>query len=122
MSRLTRVFGVVIFCCATYIVVSAQSFHHVDLQAAVQTVNAASAIVMNADTEEVLWSQNAEETRPIASLTKLMTATVVMESGIDLNRTVKIVPNDVRKASTTYLRANDRVSVETLLYLMIFQK
>ena len=119
MSILTRVLSVVVLVCCAYLVVSAQAFHHVDLQTAVPTVNAASAIVMNADTEEVLWSQNAEETRPIASLTKLMTATVVMESGIDVNRLVKIVPTDVRKASTTYLRVNDRVSVETLLYLMM---
>ena len=98
MSILTRVLGVVILCCATYIVVSAQAFHHVDLQTAVPWVNAQSAIVMNADTEEVLWSQNAEETRPIASLTKLMTATVVMESGIDVNRLVKIVPTEIGRA------------------------
>lgn len=119
MSKLTRVLGVVLLCCATYIVVSAQTTTEPNLRELVSTVNARSAIVVNADTHEVLWSQNANTTRPIASLTKLMTATVVMESGINLDTVVKIVPSDVRKASTTYLRTNDRVSVETLLYLMM---
>lgn len=119
MSILTRALGVVLLVCCAYLVVSAQTAFHPNLQDMVSSVNAQSAIVVNADSAEVLWSQNAEVTHPIASLTKLMTAVVVMNSGIDLNRTVKILPSDVRKASTTYLRSSDRVTVETLMYLMM---
>jgi D-alanyl-D-alanine carboxypeptidase/GH24 family phage-related lysozyme (muramidase) len=119
MSILTRALGVVILCCAAYVAVSAQTAFHADLRARVSSVNAQSAIVMDADSAEILWSQNADTTRPIASLTKLMTAAVVMDSGLALDHIVKIAPSDVRRASTTYLRSNDRVSVETLLYLMM---
>lgn len=115
MSKLTRALGVVLLVvCGGIPVASAQS-----LQDQITHVNAQSAVVVNVDTEEVVWAQNPELVRPIASLTKLMTAAVVMDSGIELARPVTIQSADVRKASTTYLRMNDRVDVETLLYLMM---
>lgn len=114
MSILTRILSVVVLVCCAASAVSAQT-----VVQSVPSVNAQSAIVINADTNDVVWSQDADVVRPIASLTKIMTATVVMDSGINLEQIVKILPSDVRRASTTYLRSNDRVSVETLLYLMM---
>ena len=43
--------------------------------------SAASAILMEADSGRVLYEQNADEPRLIASITKLMTALVALESG-----------------------------------------
>ena len=118
MSLLTRAgIGVILVCC-TYLAVSAQISASPNLREIVSSVNARSAIVMNADTHEVLWSQDAERTHPIASLTKLMTAVLVDDSGIPLDTTVSILHSDISRASTTYLRLHDRVTVETLLYLM----
>lgn len=119
MSALTRALGVVVLCCATYIVVSAQTVAHPNLHEYVSSVEARSAIVMHADSDEVIWSQNADVTHPIASLTKLMTAAVVANSEVDREQMVDITASDVRRASTTYLRLHDRVSVESLLYLMM---
>lgn len=119
MSILTRALSVVFLVCCAYWVVSAQTAVSSNLQDMVPSVNAQSAIVMHADSEEILWSQNADTALPIASLTKLMTAAVVIDSGLDLERVVRIIPSDVKRASTTYLRSNDRVTVETLLYLMM---
>jgi serine-type D-Ala-D-Ala carboxypeptidase (penicillin-binding protein 5/6) len=42
---------------------------------------AASAIVVDAATGAVLWEKNSRVRRPIASTTKIMTATLVLESG-----------------------------------------
>jgi serine-type D-Ala-D-Ala carboxypeptidase (penicillin-binding protein 5/6) len=45
------------------------------------TVQASSAILVDAATGTVLWEKNARVRRPMASTTKIMTATLVLESG-----------------------------------------
>ena len=50
----------------------------------VPDLRAAAAIVYNPDTNEVLWEQNSQSQRSIASITKVMTATVFLENNPDL--------------------------------------
>ncbi len=85
----------------------------------VPDVRAEAAIIYDPMTREVLWSSNAEAERSIASITKVMTALVVLESGIDLATPVKVVQADVARASTTYLRAGYTVTTEDLLNLTL---
>jgi len=44
-------------------------------------VQAAAAILVDAETGQVLYEKNADERRPIASTTKIMTALVILERG-----------------------------------------
>src|SRR5688500_13500974 len=44
-------------------------------------VQAASAIVVDVVTGQVVWEKNARVRRPMASTTKIMTATLILESG-----------------------------------------
>jgi serine-type D-Ala-D-Ala carboxypeptidase (penicillin-binding protein 5/6) len=53
-------------------------------------VTAHSAAVMDVDSGKLLYDDNADEKRQIASLTKLFTATIVMERVKDLNEPVTI--------------------------------
>ena len=46
------------------------------------------ALVLDQDTDEVLFSKNPQAVLPIASLTKLMTALVVTEAGLPLDETL----------------------------------
>ena len=85
----------------------------------VPDVRAAAAIIYNPVTREVLWESNAEDERSIASITKVMTALVVLESGMDLTEPVKVVRSDVARASTTYLRLGYTVTGEDLLNLLL---
>lgn len=85
----------------------------------VPDVRAEAAIIYNPVTREVLWSSNAESERSIASITKVMTALVVLESGMDLHEPVKVVSSDVARASTTYLRLGYTVTGEDLLNLLL---
>jgi len=85
----------------------------------VPDVRAEAAIIYNPATREVLWSSNAESERSIASITKVMTAVVVFESGIDLNAPVTVQMSDVSRASTTYLRKGYQVTVDDLLNLLL---
>ena len=47
---------------------------------------AAAAIIYDPETNEVLFEENAQELRSIASITKVMTALVFLESLTDLGR------------------------------------
>lgn len=85
----------------------------------VPDVRAEAAIIYDPVTREILWQSNAESERSIASITKVMTALVVIESGADLSETVAIERSDVSRASTTYLRAGYKVTGEDLLNLLL---
>ncbi len=82
-------------------------------------VRAAAAIVLDPVTGDALWELNAREPRPIASITKVMTAMLFLEQEPDLSRDVVISRRDVRRASTTYLRRGERVSLRDLVHLAL---
>ena len=46
----------------------------------VPDVRAAAAIIYDPDTQQVLWEENSQTPRSIASITKVMTATVFLET------------------------------------------
>lgn len=85
----------------------------------VPDVRAEAAIIYNPVTNEVLWETNSHDQRSIASMTKVMTAVVFLESNPDLTSEVVIDRRDVYAASTTYLRRNERVRVDDLLHLLL---
>ena len=84
--------------------------------------SASSAILMEAGSGRVLYEQNAHEPRLIASITKLMTALVALESGHDLQEEVTILPEWAgAEGSSIYLRPGEKVTLETLLYGMLLR-
>jgi D-alanyl-D-alanine endopeptidase (penicillin-binding protein 7) len=85
----------------------------------VPDVRAAAAIIYDPDTNEILWEENAQTQRSIASITKVMTATVFLENSPDLTQPVTIARSDVFQASTTHLHANDKVTTDDLLHLLL---
>src|SRR5207253_6948747 len=87
--------------------------------AVVPDLHAEAAIIYDPITNEILWEQNSQAQRSIASITKVMTATVFVEDDPDLTQPVTIVRSDVLHASTTYLRANDKVTADDLLHLLL---
>ena len=79
--------------------------------------SATSAILMEAESGRVLYEQNADEPRLIASTTKLLTALVALESGKSLSDVVTIQEEDTQtEGSSLYLKPGERVKLETLLY------
>jgi D-alanyl-D-alanine endopeptidase (penicillin-binding protein 7) len=87
--------------------------------ALVPDLRADAAIIYDVKTGEVLWEQNAQDQRSIASITKVMTAVVFLEGNPDLTQDVVIVRDDTRGASTTFLRVNERVKFDDLLHLTL---
>lgn len=85
----------------------------------VPDVRAAAAIVFNPQTNEVLWEANSHDQRPIASLTKLMTALTFLADDPDLSRRVTVTAADVRNASVTYLRSGESVALGDVLHFTL---
>ena len=85
----------------------------------VPDVRAAAAIIYNPETNQVLWEENSQTQRSIASITKVMTATVFLENNPDLTQPVAVQRGDVFQASTTFLHANDKVTTDDLLHLLL---
>jgi D-alanyl-D-alanine endopeptidase (penicillin-binding protein 7) len=56
-------------------------------------LRSASAIVIDSEGREI-YSKDADTVRPIASITKLMTAMVIIDSGLDLEEKVTITKDD----------------------------
>lgn len=79
-----------------------------------------SAILMEATTGAVLYTQNAEEALPPASVTKIMTLLLVMEAvdagTIHLDDTVTVSANAASMGgSQVYLKEGEQMSLEDLL-------
>jgi serine-type D-Ala-D-Ala carboxypeptidase (penicillin-binding protein 5/6) len=95
----------------------------IEVTAAPQGVKAKGAILVDAATGQVLWGRGLDTERPMASVTKVMTALVVLESG-HLDREIQ-----VPKAAFTYvwkyggesaaLRPGDELTTQELLEALL---
>lgn len=86
---------------------------------AAPTLSARCAILMDGDTGEVLYAQNAGDRSLIASTTKIMTAVVVLEH-CPLEMEYEIPPQATGiEGSSIYLQPGEILTVEELLYGML---
>jgi D-alanyl-D-alanine endopeptidase (penicillin-binding protein 7) len=87
--------------------------------ALVPVVRAEAAIIFSPETGKVLWEEHAQDRRSIASITKVMTALVFLEDDPDLDQIVTITSQDTRNASTTFLRAKEKLAARDVLHLAL---
>ncbi len=80
-----------------------------------------SALVIDARTHQVLLSKDAGDVRPIASLTKLMTAAVVLDAHQPMDQPIEITDQDIDtlKWSSSRLRPGMVFTREELLKLAL---
>ena len=86
-------------------------------------VKAKEGILVDATTGQVLWSENANVPRPIASITKVMTALVILQAG-GLNREITVpkgVTGYVAKygAEAAGLVPGQTYTTDELLHIML---
>jgi len=78
------------------------------------------ALVVDQDTNEVLFEKNTHAVLPIASITKLMTALVTVEAGLSLDEELKVTPDElVRSGIRSRLRPGVTMSRGTALHLAL---
>ena len=78
-------------------------------------LSADSYLLYDIDSDQVLFEHNSRVARSPASLTKLMTALLVLEEG-NFDAAVRIEPEDLIGGATMGLAAGDLVSVTDLLW------
>ena len=79
------------------------------------------ALVLDQDTNEVLFSKNSDAVLPIASLTKLMTALVVTEANQPLDEVISVTQDDIdtEKFSRSRLLVGTQLRREEMLHLAL---
>lgn len=79
-----------------------------------------AAIVMDAETGQVLYEKNAHETKYPASITKILTTLVALEAGVDFNQSVTMSENAIwgieRNSTNIGLDVGEVVTVGDLMY------
>ena len=82
-------------------------------------VNAKAAVVLDAGTNTILYFKNSDANLPIASLTKIMTALVVLENA-DLNEVVVISQEAFQSSGNkNNLAVGEKITVKNLLEIML---
>jgi D-alanyl-D-alanine endopeptidase (penicillin-binding protein 7) len=71
----------------------------------------AAAVIQDQETGEILYGKNASTVTPIASITKLMTAMVVLDAGVDLNESITISAEDMDWLRGTHSRLKPGASL-----------
>lgn len=79
------------------------------------------ALVLDQDTQEILFRKNETAVLPIASITKLMTGLVISESSLPMDEMIAIAPEDIdtEKGSRSRLTIGTELSRSELLHLAL---
>ncbi len=88
------------------------------------SVSARAALVMDAQTGEVLYSKNTNASVPIASITKVMTAVVTADARLNMSEEITLEQIDFAgaggKNSSSTLRVGDKMNrAEVLLFALM---
>lgn len=79
-----------------------------------------AVLAYDIESNKVLYGKNAEEPMPIASITKLMTALVIVESKVNLDRKFKVTREDcVSSTARSKLRPGMFITRRTALHLAL---
>ncbi|MDK4687696.1 D-alanyl-D-alanine carboxypeptidase family protein [Kingella negevensis] len=74
-------------------------------------LKAQSALIMNAKTGQILYQKNMESVRSIASISKLMSAMVILDAKLDMNQRITITEDEIDRLKGT----SSRLSIGTTL-------
>jgi D-alanyl-D-alanine carboxypeptidase len=82
-------------------------------------ISASSSLVIDKESGEILWQEDPDSPRPIASITKLMTALVFLETQPDWEKIYQLKKEDSRNGGKSYIYTGDEVMIKDLFYLML---
>ena len=80
-------------------------------------------IVLDVETGQPLYEKNADVASPIASITKIMTAMVVLDAGLDMREEIMLEPEDFvgPKRASSRLKSGDRMNRAELLLMTLMK-
>ena len=79
-------------------------------------LNLKAAVLVNYENGEVLYAKNQSLRRPIASLSKLVTAMVVLDKKVDLSQKAVVTKEDARQSSRSRLRVGYELTLLDFMY------
>jgi serine-type D-Ala-D-Ala endopeptidase (penicillin-binding protein 7) len=112
--------GIVVACALFFVFALTVGFAQASPQKVV-LLRSSSALVQDAETGEIVYHKNSEAVVPIASITKLMTAIVILDHGLDLEQRVVLSREDVDaiKGTRSRLRTGSVLTRDELLLLAL---
>lgn len=78
------------------------------------SLQAKSALLYSTETNSIVFEQGAFDRRPLASITKLMTAMVALDHGIKWNTEANILPNEYVQGGELVLTPGETVTMKDL--------
>ncbi len=100
----------------TLIIIAVVLFGLLPQKTSALSVSAKGAILIEQESGRILYEKNAHQRMRIASITKIMTAIIAIESG-KLDEMVKVSDKAVRtEGSSLYLKPNEEIKLEHLVY------
>ncbi len=87
------------------------------------STNSAAVAVIDLQTGQPIYEKNMDSKRSIASITKVMTAMVLVDAGLDMSEEISLIASDLvgAKKASTNLKAGDRMSRSELMLLMLMK-
>lgn len=85
------------------------------------SISAKSAILINADTSEVLYSKLEHEKRGIASTTKILTSLIALDYGEPQKEVVATKEAVTVEGTSLGLKAGDKITLKSLVYGMLLE-
>ena len=112
--------GIVAMCALVFVLALSVGFAQADEIKKI-TLRSSSALVQDAGSGEIVYGKNAEAVVSIASITKLMTAMVLLDRGLDLEEKITLTREDAvtMKGSRSRLRTGLSISRGDLLLLAL---
>lgn len=82
-------------------------------------LNSQSALIMNSHTGEILYQKNINQIRSIASITKLVSAMVILDANLDMNESITITDSEIDrlKGSSSRLSIGTTMTRRELLHI-----
>ncbi len=82
-----------------------------------------SVAVIDAETGESIYQKDADIARPMASITKVMTAMVVLDAGLDMREELTLDPEDFvgPKRASSNLKSGDRLNRAEMLLMALMK-
>jgi D-alanyl-D-alanine endopeptidase (penicillin-binding protein 7) len=113
--------GIVAVCALVFVLFVSIGFAQAQESVRKIALRSSSALVQDAETGEIVFGKNADAVVPIASITKLMTAMVVLDRGLDLEEQIVLDKEDAvaMKGSRSRRRTGLALSRGDLLLLAL---
>ncbi|WP_245639983.1 D-alanyl-D-alanine carboxypeptidase family protein [Moraxella oblonga] len=87
------------------------------------STNSSAVAVYDLQTGQPIYEKNINTKRSIASITKMMTAMVLMDAGLNMNEEITLISSDLvgAKQASTNLRAGDRLTRAEFILMMLMK-